>query len=356
MFISFTAFAASCATVSNISVNNASGTDDLKQASFLYALPQTVIDVTVVAEEVTIIPGPFEKYANKYLGIQHVPSRNEKINTLKSITISLHVEADPDYIYVVEGINDPYYLPSVANLLKDSLILTASGFSTSKTVSYNWPSSWNDILYTDLSVKRNFEAEKDIEISMVLPDTNYATPSPSSRNALKEKNLEQKAEEAANFLIKLKKRRFKLVAGQYENMPEGESMESALNELARIEQEYLALFIGRRISNEIKRVYHFTPDPEKDENRSVIFRFSAQRGILNANETEGIPVTVDIISMNKLRELRGAILPARLPINTLPYRVPDQVNLKVLAGEQIWAEALLPVYQYGAPVSLTLSK
>jgi hypothetical protein len=34
-------------------------------------------------------------------------------------------------------------------------------------------------------------------------------------------------------------------------------------------------------------------------------------------------------------------------VGNLPYRIADQVNIRLLAGEQVWAEAIFPVFQYG---------
>lgn len=346
----------SCATVSNVSVKNASESGALPQGSFIYALPQTIVDISVVAEEISIVPGPYEKYANKYLGIENAPTKAEKFFNLKSIRISRHLEADPDFIYSVSGSSDLLSRPDLKSLIEDSLILSAANFANNQATTFKLPTQNNDILYTDLSIKRNFEAEKDVEISMVLPDTDYESRPQSSRTTLKEKSIEQKAEEAANFLIKLKKRRFKLVAGQYDYMPDGESMSAALQELGRIEQEYLALFIGRRITNEVQRNFHFSPEPGENNKRIVLFRFSPTQGFVGAGDSEGIPVVIDLQAMNKTRELGNVKLPVKLQPNMIPYRIADQVNIKILAGEQVWAEAIYPVFQYGTPVSLTLVK
>lgn len=346
----------SCATVSNITVNNAGNTDATLQGSFIYALPQTVLDIHVTAEEIQILPGPYVKYAEKYLGIQNAPSRTEKLYNLKEIHVSRHLEADPDFIYTVNGLSDPDGWPGIKNLISDSLILKASDFTDDQVSSFAWPAQTNDILYTDLSIKRNFEAEKDIEISMVLPDTDYVVPPANARTGLKEKTPEQKAEEAANFLIKLKKRRFKLVAGQYDYMPDGESMAAALQELARIEQEYLALFIGRRVVTNLTRVFHYLPQAGENGKQKVLFRFSPTNGFINADASEGIPVVAELHAMNKMREFGEIRFPLRPQPNTLPYRIADQVTIRLLAGEQIWAEAIYPVFQFGTPVSMNLIK
>jgi hypothetical protein len=344
----------SCASISNVSVNNVNDSNAPQSGSLIYALPQTVLDIYVNAEEVSIIPGPYARYAEKYLGIQNAPSKAEKIYNIRKLILRKHLEADPDFIYTVNGIADPLKYPGLTNLLKDSLILSAAHFSGTIVNSFINPVPSEVLLYRDLSVKRNFEAEKDIDVSMVMPDSGYRSQ-PRSRTVLKEKTLEQKAEEAANLIIKLKKRRFKLVAGQYDYMPDGESMEAALKELARIEEEYLSLFIGKMIVNETNRVYHFTPAAGKESDRVVLFRFALEKGYVDARETSGIPVLLELESMKKTKELEKLKTPLKHQQNTLPYRIADQVHVRLLAGEKEWVVALLPIFQAGAHISMNLA-
>lgn len=345
----------SCAPLPTIIVNNINDTGALQEGSFLYALPQTIIDLQITAQEISVIPGPYEKYAEKYLGIQNVPVKAEKVWNITRIQLQKHIEADADFIYTVRGISDPDDFTGISRLVKDSLIIRAVDFSANQVKHYIFPPKTGEIQYTDLSVKRNFEAEKDIEVSMVMPDTNYVTR-PSSRNALKEKTLEQKAEEAANFLIKLRKRRFKLVAGQYEFMPEGENMADALKELARIEREYLSLFIGKRTVTEIQKNYVYLPEPGKDSERIVLFRFSPGEGYVGADANHGIPVVLELKAVKKTRGLEQYKMPLKSLGNILHYRVADQVAVKVYAGEQIWAEAMYPIFQYGVMVPMKLTR
>jgi|WetSurMetagenome_2_1015567.scaffolds.fasta_scaffold61667_2 hypothetical protein len=338
----------SCTPMQNVTVSSVDNANALQNSSFLYALPQTVLDITVIAEEINIIPGPYEKFAEKYLGIQHVPAKSEKVYNLLNIKMDMHLEADPDYLFSIQGVGDPGKIEGLAGLLKDSLILSAKNFSENHIYGFAFAPKSIETPYTDLSVKRNFEAEKDVEVSMVMPDTLYSSRS-SSR--LKEKTLEQKAEEAANFLIKLKKRRFKLIAGQYDTMPGGEAMSEALKELSRIEQEYLSLFIGKRVVNQIYKVYHYTPVAVKKGAPVILFRFSPSEGFTDARETVGTPVFLEITPLRKTKDLEDFRLPVKPVTNLIPYRIPDQVNIKLFAGEQIWTEAMIPVFQYGANIT-----
>jgi hypothetical protein len=345
----------SCTSESKISISNINDSGTLPTGSFIYALPQTVIDICITAEEVTIIPGPFRQYADKYLGIKNVPDRKENNWIIRDIHMSSHLEADPDYVYTVRGLIDLIRYPDLIRLVEDSLILDSKSFSYNQVFYNTFPPVSYDPYYTDISVKRNFEAEKDVEVSLVMPDTNYSKKLPR-KTILKEKTLEQKAEEAANFLIKLKKRRFKLVAGQYEYMPEGTAMENALKELSRLEEEYLSLFIGKRVTSTWQKAYHYTPVPGKETNRIVLLRFSDSDGYLDIRDTKGIPVMLELTESNKTKGLEQSQLPLKQLKNVILYRIADQVSVKLISGELIRAEGLFPVFQSGVIVPLNLGE
>jgi hypothetical protein len=343
----------SCSTTSKIEVANVNDNGLSQNGAVIYALPLTVIDVCISTEEEIVVPGPYYKYAKKYLGIENAPAKPEHHWYINDVKIKQHIEADPDYVYTLSNINWLEDGSAVNRLMKDSLLLNVKDFAINE-VSYSpHPRLSNEILYQDLSVKRNFESEKDVEISVVLPDTNY-TNEKLRKNELTEKTLEQKAEEAANFIIKLKKRRFKLVSGQYEYMPDGEAMGEALKELARIEDEYLSLFIGKRTVRKTDSYYHYTPLTGKANDRVLLLRFSEENGFVSKVETEGVPIVIEFKALNKVKGLLQFRPSVKSPDNTFYYRIPDQVSVKLTVGEQLWAEAMFPVFQQGAIIPMSL--
>jgi hypothetical protein len=340
----------SCSPAGRISVTNINDAGFSQPASMIYSLPQTVIDVRITAEEIAVIPGPYRQYAYKYLGIQDAPEKPEYAWNITRVALLDHLETDPDYIYSIKGSYSSEAFPLVSALLSDSLILGTDYLQG--YVFYNaFPVMRNELYFTDNSVKRNFEAEKDVEVSLVMPDTNYLNR-PASKNALKEKTLEQKAEEAADFLIKLRKRRFKLVSGQYEAMPDGMALADALKELSRLEENYLSLFTGKRIINKQERTYHFTPASDM-EDRTVLFRFSENEGFLGAGESRGKPVMIEFARGNKIKGLENSRLPEGED-NIIYYRVPDQVGVKLIIGETVLADASMPVFQSGTIVAIKM--
>jgi hypothetical protein len=342
-----------CSPTGKISVTSVNDSGFRQPGMFLYSLPQTVLDVTVEADETEILPGPYRQYAAKYLGIQDVPSKTEYSWTLKSIKVASHMETDPDFLFAAKGSFQSDIFPGLAKLMQDSMILDLSR-TPGKVVTYNSvPEKTPEPYFTDLSIKRNFEAEKNIEVSLVMPDSNYLSRT-ANKKTLREKTPEQKAEEAANFLIKLKKRRFKMVSGLNDSTPQGEAMNAALQELARLEEAYLSLFIGKKTVYHHQVNYHYTPAIGKKTDRIVLFRFSDNEGFLDARETRGKPVLFDLAGTGKTKGLEQSASFAHLDDNMILYRIPEVVNIKLIYGEAVLSEALIPVFQSGALVRMEL--
>jgi hypothetical protein len=345
----------SCGPASKISVNNVNDTGTPQTGTFVFALPLTVIDIQVTAEETSIVPGPYYKYAEKYLGIKGAAEKEVHIWNILRMQVNTHIEADPDYIYTVKGTTKAQTHPGIKELMADGLILPSKSFSANQVVEYSYPPGQGELIFADLSVKRNFEADKDINISLAMPDSDNESR-PATRSGLKEKTLEQKAEEAANFLIKLKKRRFKLVSGQYSYMPQGEALSDALKELARLEEVYLSLFIGKKEKTVYQKHYTYIPVAGKINDSAVLLRFSIDNGFVDSREADGVPVVLETRDSEKTKALDQYNLPYKPSINKLHYRIADQVSIKLKAGEQVWAEAILPVFQCGAIIPMPLEK
>ena len=145
-----------------------------------------------------------------------------------------------------------------------------------------------------------------------------------------------------------------MVSGMNDSTPQGEAMGDALQELARLEEAYLSLFIGKKTIYHHQRTYHFTPAVGKKTDREVLFRFSDSEGFLDARETSGKPVLIDLTCTNKTKGLEQSASFAHLDENMILYRIPDLVNSKILYGESVTCDALLPVFQSGALVRMEL--
>jgi len=344
-----------CLPQSRMTVTNVNDVSSLGNSSCLYALPLSGFAVTVSACHESFIPGPYCMYAAKYLGITDVMTKPYEKWSLSDVQISPYEEADPDFIFAVSSSRSARLSDWLQELSYDSLILLPGSFAARRVFDNSREIFSGSLSYTDLSVKRNFEAGKGIVISETLPDSVRAKlPVSKVTHEPVIKTTEQKAEEAANFIIKIRKRRFKLISGQYDFIPDGEALGRAVDELNHLEEEYISLFTGMKsISNHTKTI-HFIPESNHESSRIILLRFSETEGFVSSDEADGKPLLADIRDMNKTKGLDDLIMDPDKTRSYLLYRVPDQAVITISFGEEIMLEAVFPVNQFGSLVTAAL--
>ena len=346
-------FFSACFPQARMTVSNVNDVSLLGNTSCLYALPLSGFAVTVTALHESFIPGPYCLYASKYLGITDAVAKPYEKWSLGDVQVSHYKEADPDFLFNVSTRKNIVCSEFMKDLCRDSLVLLPGNFTTTRVFDNRCDEPPDKMSFTDLSVKRNFEAGKEVVISETRPDSNHIKlPVPKDKDEPVIKTAEQKAEEAANFILKIRKRRFKLISGQYSFMPDGEALGRAVEELILIESEYISLFTGRKTISACTKTFHFVPESHIETARTILFRFSAEKGFQDAIETGGKPVLVDLQDMNKTRGLDAFKINAATAEDQLFYRIPDQAYMRILFGEQVLEEAIFPVYQFGTLVSV----
>lgn len=320
----------SCAPASDITVSNVHDLASLSGNQIIYALPMTVIDLEVTAEEVEIIAGPYAMYGEKYLGIKNCPMVNETWWNLADLRISTHHEADPEYMYASNLLQDPEKYPYLDQLVKDSLILLPGSFTSDIVFARSLPYEMQEIPFTDLSTEQNVDSESG-----------------------RLKTTEQRAAEAAEFILNLRNERYYLVAGMNDYMPEGIALREAISELNRLEASYLSLFAGKRVAKTHVRSFHYVPSSQRETERVVLFAFSGREGFLEAGENGGKPVVMEITNNNKTEGLEQGVTALKTD-NEMLYRIPDLATVRVLLGEEQVADANLRLFQYGTVVRMTV--
>ena len=345
---------AGCAVQRQANVTHIKSMADLGETNAVYALPLTVLDITVEASRKTVIPGPFHKYAEKYLGIKNVPDSATVEWTITDVRFDVHDEADPDYYYSVSN-NSGALDKMLDHLEENKLILSPGRFFSTYSLSEIDTSNSNAILYRDLSVKRNFYTGYDTVYKRTFVDSAFAIM-PVINKQLVKKTLEEKAEEAANYVIKIRKRRFKLVSGQYEQVPEGEAMAVAVAELDDAENEYLSLFTGKTFTERFTRTYRYVPDGNRQLSKEVLCRFSGTEGFVDSKGVKGLPVILEAEDMNRTVQLEdfGSDYPQPVTGTNIPVRLPDMAEIRIIKGSGIINTSWMPVFQYGILIPFSI--
>lgn len=332
-------------------VANIKSINNLNDNAAVYALPKTILNITVEARRATVIPGPFHEYADKYLSIQNVADRKTTGWEISDIQINIYQEADPEYFFTLGNTRFKNANQILSGLAEDSLILFPGRFFKKHSFSEPDTSYENKIYYTDLSVNRNFYLSNDTTYKNVFRDSVYVNI-PVINQQLLRKTPEEKAEEAANYVIKIRKRKFKLISGQYDYMPEGEALAVAVKELEKLEDEYLSLFTGGKYVDNYKKTFQYIPDNTREISKEVLFRFSGTEGFIDAREARGKPVIIEIKDLNRTMYFEEINIPETeiLTGNYVLVRLPDLADIRILIGNKVLNESKVPVFQYGSIV------
>ncbi|MBN2595844.1 MAG: DUF4831 family protein [Marinifilaceae bacterium] len=313
----------------------------------VYALPQTVLKLDVTAEKTILKRGPFAEYAKKYLNISDVVSADGVEWELKSIDVSSHGEVDPEEYHKITTSVD--YEPSLISLTPTGLI---RGFNLEKKMLLKEEKKLVfitddkiDIEYGKFSIDPIIKYKEDTIFKVVETDTAFVKVPVLEKQALV-KSLEEKAEEAAHQIFKLRKRRFKILTANYEVLPpDGKAYEIIIKELEKLENEYLSLFIGKRVG--FIENFQFLFTPKNGENGGVIFRMSPQSGPVGVNDLGGKPIRVDFKNLEITREL--AIIPTvgLVPQKQIFYRIPGMADVSISNGKEILFQNRMPIAQFG---------
>ena len=299
--------------------------------AIVYALPRTVLGIHVEFEKVIQKKGPLFNYRKKYLGLEEGISADRSYWMISKVGISSSEEVDPNHYYMVQT-TEPLYT-NYLHLTKAGLVMSPEpGLSSGKSVNWTEKQIVPTLVYfTDLSVKRNLDQVTDTAFKLVATDTGFIkVPYVEYKNRLK--TGDEKAKEAAEFIIKIRKRRFKLLSGQYDVFPEGTALEYAVNKLNRLEEEYLALFLGKTVKQVSQRSYEWIPDTKQSS--TVLFRFSEKKGLTGKGDRTGEPVILQVENLSD-RPLQNMVQPGdSIDTSELIYRVASLASVTISYGKK----------------------
>ena len=316
---------------------------DKSTVSVTYALPQTSLSFEVEAVKESFFAGPYAKYAEKYLGIK--ASENSSVTyRVSSVKMTPYIEADAAHRYLAT-------LP--ASLADTYTQICSQGLVSCSESGFGRESSWRfpgnaDADFAAKGLSANYTAEATTLYQGVKNSANYNQVA-VSQNVVVAKTTEQKAKEAADMILKLRSTRIQIITGDTDANYSGESMGAAIDEISRLEKEYLSLFIGYSTSETQKMVFDFVPTADTRNHVFVAFRLSDTAGLLPSDDVSGKPYFVDIVSEGiDLAESEAKNAARKNAGSVIYYRTPAVCSVKLSDGNNILLETRVPIYQYGA--------
>ena len=302
--------------------------------SVVYALPRTTLKVTVVVEKESIRKGPYARYAQKYLGVM-APLADKDIYTIVGGKIGYAQEADPNEVYTLENPDKSpmqLYAPSVEGFLAvpmDGAAPMPSAFKPAAPVGPAAPAH------------KAMGKGKVKVLSQIDSDTSFVKVQVDRRSTV-EQSPESAALDAANMIFMIRKNRMELISGNAGENVFGQGLKAALDELNRLEEEYLALFLGKQFKQTIVREYDVVPEAGKTS--AVVCRFTEFGGLLPSSDLSGRPILVE---MTPEMKVQGSSMSEAKGKSMIYYRVADIANCRLLDGNREIAQSRVPVYQFG---------
>jgi hypothetical protein len=257
----------------------------------VYSLPQTVISIKVDVSKKVVIPGPYADYAQKYLGIANAPTKEFEGYSISSISIGSFSETDPNALYTADLNGKSLF--DFFKMTNAGIVIPVGDFKTLTTTN-------NDILkdnqininYSDLSIDPFIAEEKTTFYSKVQRDSSFVRV-PVQKSMIIQKNTEEKAKEASDFIFSLRKKRLEFMTIDVDHPLDGEALKAMFAEISRLENEYLSLFIGKSYTETISKTILYTPSKPEGES-SIAFRYSTSKGVVSANDLSGNPILIEI--------------------------------------------------------------
>jgi hypothetical protein len=304
----------------------------------VYSLPQTGIRIHVKATRERYVHGPFQVYAQKMLGIENAPSADADRWNMDEMKIEVFSEPDPEQVHKAMG-------PS-AHLVS----LTESGILSGINTSGNTQE-------TEIATQTFLTKDLDNQVKFTdLSIWSFYSPADSTKNfKMVSKNMDQKAAEAAETIFNIRNSRFALLTNaDDEPLPDGKSFEVMTQELGRMEENYLALFIGKSAKQTYDFFFDYIPG-QKSVKGEVFFRFSEERGVLPKSDLSGRPISIDVTKADNLASKQAGLSTSDNPNagkSGLYYRMPGIADVRISDGGTQLAGARIPVAQFGtiAPV------
>lgn len=325
----------------------------------IYSLPMTSIHLSVEAVCETYTPGPYSKWAKKYLGID-VPQEASTSYTLSNIRMTPYLEADRSCSYIVnlDGFLGEASPASFFEFSSQGLLLL-SDESKGKGDSWRFPSIAPSTEVLSSEATANLTSTETTLYRTVRNESGDYDRVAVRQSQVVEKSPEKKAQEAAAMILSLRENRINIITGNTDATFSGDALRAAVEEIGRLEEEYMSLFTGTTATSLQQMSFDVVPESGKSEELTVAFRLSDTQGLLPPDDVSGRPIVMEItpednedvlytdqiiaeVEPSKARARHEAALRGNIF-----YRIPGICTIRVIDGQNLILKSRMPVYQKG---------
>lgn len=316
-----------------------------------YSLPSTSLAIEVEAVQEHFFAGPYAGYARKYLGMD-VRQKNVAACSISGVTVTPLVEADQSRRYVLDAAGKDV-VALMLRLTSEGLVSTVDG-NFGKGNSWRFPADVqgdfsgkgiiSNLTSGEATLYRNVKGRSSFNKVAVHQDM------------VVEKSLEKRAAEAASLIFELRNKRLQIVTGDTDATYSGEAMGAAVEELARLENEYMTMFTGYTEYRTQKMTFEVVPQKDRESQMYVAFRISDTDGLLPADNLSGRPVVLELVPQEiPSVPVDEKAAKAASKLLSVTYRIPSICTVRLLDGMNVVMQTRIPVYQLGRESTIPAS-
>ena len=316
---------------------------------FVYALPQTAFQVDVVVVQNREMKGIYSDYASKLLGLNNIIAQNKTTYALKSVSVTPITVPDEENVYAVALSSAQLKSHFLTKLYEKQVAMNQvpenDAYEAGQKPVPDFFRFYSDLAYME---QENSYVETQIVDGVV-------RQVPASRVQKVTKTSEQKAQEAADMIDKIRKDRYALLTGEQEVAYQPEALDRMIDELNELEKNYIGLFAGFTVSDEIH--YQVVVAPGQT-NITPAFSFTAANGF---SVDAGAPADTYYLSVSPQYSLEPVVAfsaaraKAKKYVEPSGYRIRRPVPCDVTLNhghEVVYSVGTCGVYQFGKIESL----
>lgn len=305
-----------------------------QQNGVYYSLPQTMLKLDFIIEEVKLEKGPLSDYATNYFEMEDIVEYETTEYKLLGLKMSTVSGPDPNALFFV----------------------TMSGTRGSKTQF--------DVLSNGIIRSVGIGNAADAVEEMPLPNREQQ-PSVEEEDEVSEgfmpmilagKTNSQMAKDVADKIVEIRKAKFYLISGDVEMASNPETFSTMYKKLDAMEREYTSLLLGKRVGKKVVKTVYVIPS--KEVPTQTIAKFSETEGLTMGTGGSGNLITVQTLSLNTTAAINA---PSQSAIESMSYenkvfyRVPETAQVKVTCGNTTLLEDRVTVNQLGAMLMAPLT-
>jgi hypothetical protein len=323
---------------------------DPASEGFFYSLPRTGLKIDITVKKTQKIKGPYSEFADKYLGLSQVITVNSTESEISEVRMTTFTDPDPAEYYFVQLTGKTKDRKAVEFYLTEngSLGGISPGLAGLDLNNKGKSLSTPGITMPEISSPTMFE-RVDTVIRKISLDTTTIEQKIFKKISTA-KTSDQKAKEAADFILKLDESMFNLINGYQEVNYEKGTMEFMYSQMNNLKNEYLQLFKG--VTAEYSETYSYTyfPDKNNDPALYLLSKFSSSKGILDKTAVSGDLIQLEITKLNNSETIRAITELRNSQVKEargIYYRIPEKAEISIKVGGKAILNAEYPINQLG---------